>query len=105
MTEQAHSYRQQLRAAERRLPAATEQALRECRQQAMALTERRRWPRWLVPAGGFAAASLLTLVVILAPSPPNTGADAPAMAGEETRLDEELDFYYWLAETDSALEG
>lgn len=105
MTDQAYSYRQRLRTAERHLPAATEQALRERRQQAMALTERGRWPRWLIPASGFAAASLLTLVVILAPSPPNTGANAPTMAGEETRLDEELDFYYWLAETNSALEG
>ncbi len=105
MTDPTHSYRQQLRAAERQLPAATEQALRERRQQALTLTEYRRWPRWLVPASGFAAASVLALVVILTPSSPDTGAQGPAMVGEETRLDEDLDFYYWLAETNSALEG
>ncbi len=104
MTDTEHHYRRQLRAAERRLPRQVESALAEGRRRALAQGAGGDRFRLSLAAGGLVLASVLALVTV-SPLLVNRDAPSPAIAVDESPQDEDLDFYYWLAETRPALEG
>jgi len=70
-----------------------------------ALEVRPRTLRWLVPAGGFAAASVAILAVALWWTQPSRHAPVQGVedleilaSGENLELFDDLEFYHWLAE-------
>ena len=67
-----------------------------------------RWPRMPVLAGGALAACALALGIALwrpgvEPAPPGTGGATAAAQAQAGALDEDPDFYAWLASDDAGL--
>jgi hypothetical protein len=86
----------QLRAAETSLPPGVETRLRYGRQQALeapapSLLHKIRWP-----VTGMAMASLMALVITFSPGNNET---QKSVSLEPPVSSQDLDFYYWLAET------
>ena len=101
--------RNRLRASEQQLSNEEATALSMRRNQALAAPAKRKLPTFFAPAMGMAAASVVALVLINPfatiepPVEPATGEYLSGYNGDE--LYEELDFYSWLAATESSLEG
>ena len=101
MNEFERTVRDDLRTLERRLDSRTARALEAGRGKALAAARKRRLPSFLMPAAGMAAASVVALVLLLSPEHQN-GVQAPAddpRLSENVDFYEDLDFYYWLAES------
>jgi len=88
--------RQQLRAAESQLDDATVRRLRQARATALTHSRRPLLSRLMVPALGMVTASVVALVLVLTPNEP--GQDML----DNATFYQDLDFYNWLAESDSA---
>lgn len=78
------------------LDASRKQALRRARFQ--------RWPAFLAPAIGMAAASVIAAILIFTPS---SESPTPLTQGDFASTDSaefyrDLDFYYWLAQQDKS---
>lgn len=98
----------QLRAAEDDVDELTRARLAAARKQALGTVDRDRpaaWPGWA--AGGFATAVVLVLAVTLwtgeeTALPAMHGDDWELLAEGELQLIEDLDFYEWLPEEETA---
>ena len=93
--------------ASRRLDPGTATRLRDARRAALAGPGRRPAPAWGLPAGAFAAAVLALGLAWWWPGHPAGPsaplADAPGPAELEALLDEEPEFYAWLADAPVAM--
>jgi len=101
MTDFERNLRAQLIAAERRLDPAIERQLRQNRKNACERAPRLRLPRFLLPLTGMTLASLFALTLILAPEK-STFLNQQDVIFPDTVQSQDLDFYYWLAETQNA---
>lgn len=85
------------------LNAVRARALNEYRQPLFSAVQRKMWP-----AASMVAASVLILMVVLAPSPErqiNNQLVVDVQGADNLELYEDLEFYYWLAEDDANLRG
>lgn len=98
MTDFERQLKEQLRSEERHLPDSVEQRLRASRQRACEQSRSFHLPRFLLPATGMTLASVLALTLILAPGSLQQAGDTGS-ASLDMLQTQELDFYYWLAET------
>ncbi|MDY0069754.1 MAG: hypothetical protein WDA10_11910 [Porticoccaceae bacterium] len=96
--------KRQLQDTEQHLHADLTRRLRQARYRALAAPPRFRLPRLVVPALGMVTASIVAIVLVVAP--PDESQDKPAGNGaveqlspDSTEFYEDLDFYYWLAES------
>ena len=96
MTDFEQSLRDQLRSTERHLSPEIEARLRECRNTAVAKSSSFHIPRVLLPVAGMTMASIAAFFLVFSPLPPTD--DQPGTGYEQVDA-QELDFYYWLAET------
>ena len=100
---------QQLRDSEDELDELTRARLGAARRQALeAAGTKRRWHRIGWSAGGFATAAVAVLAVVLwtgnggGPVPALSADDWELLAEGDLQLIEELDFYDWLPEEETA---
>ena len=104
MTDFERNLRDQLRASELRIEEEHLDRLRQGRERAVARNRGFRLPRVLLPLGGMTLASLVIFLLVLTPQQPrqpDAARDTMALDGSEM---EDLDFYYWLAETEAVSE-
>jgi len=97
--------RDELRASERRLHPAIEAGLRAAREQACSGKMRRRGISLWLPVSGVALASVVFAALVFSPLFPMPGTGHGASTFPESVKATELDFYYWLAETQSGLDS
>ncbi|MCK9502798.1 MAG: hypothetical protein M0Q95_01260 [Porticoccaceae bacterium] len=101
MTDFERNLRAQLLAAERHVDPVIERQLRQSRKHACEQAARFRLPRFLLPLTGMTLASLFALTLILAPEKSMFFNQQDALF-PDTVQSQDLDFYYWLAETQNA---
>ena len=96
-----------------RLDAAALSKLNQGRHAALAQLENSRgkaeWYRW-APAGGIAAAALVTVMVMRGPDVDNVPAEVVTdfdilLEGESLEMIENLEFYSWIDESDLEVSG
>lgn len=96
--------REQLNNAEHQLDDSVTLQLANVRRRALSTRRGFRLPKLMVPALGMVTASIVALVLVVAPldstGPGNGSADR--LSPENTAFYEDLDFFYWLAESDAA---
>ena len=98
----------QLRNSEADLDELTVARLQAARRRALEHAGERRWPRYLGwGAGGVATAAMVVLTVMLwthggKPAPAMFGDDWDMLADVELQLIEDLEFYDWLPEEETA---
>jgi negative regulator of sigma E activity len=107
-----HSVSESLDHSVETMDASTQARLRAVRREALAASEARSRPAWLMPVGSLAvAATVAVLTVSLWLVPPDTAVDAQLPAPEDIALlsdsealefYENLDFYLWLDEENKA---
>lgn len=107
-----HSLSHNLDQAVETMDASTQARLRAARREALAASESRSRPAWLMPVGSLAvAATVAVLTVSLWLVPPDTAVDPQlptlediALLSDSEALEfyENLDFYLWLDEQDKA---
>jgi len=90
--------REQLREAEHNLDDSVAQQLVNARRQAMSAR------RFMVPALGMVTASVVALILVVAPVDDNQQRQSgmERLTPENAEFYENLDFFYWLAESDAA---
>lgn len=94
----------QLDNAEEQLDSALTRRLRQARHRALAAPPRFRLPRLVVPTLGMVTASIVAIVLVVAPpgESPENGSGSRAvepLSPDSAEFYEDLDFYYWLAES------
>lgn len=96
--------REQLRNAEHNLDDSVTHQLVNARRQALSARRRFHLPRFMVPALGMVTASVVALVLVVAPAEDNDKrkSNMEKLTPESTEFYEDLDFFYWLAESESA---
>jgi len=100
MTDFENSLRNKLRSEERDLDLSVESRLRQARLTACGQASYRRAHLWL-PVTGMALASVAFFALMFTPLSPFTdGANRNQVFLENVQA-QELDFYYWLAETEN----
>lgn len=96
--------REQLQSAEDNLDDAITHQLVNARRKALSARRRFSLPRFMVPAMGMVTASVVALVLVVAPledsNPRKTSMEK--LTPESTEFYEDLDFFYWLAESEAA---
>ena len=96
--------KRQLQDAEHHLDSNLTRRLRQARYRALAARPRFRLPRLVVPALGMVTASIVAIVLVVAP-PDDSSDKAPGngaveqLSPDSAEFYEDLDFYYWLAES------
>ena len=103
MTDFERNLRDQLRASELRIVEEDLHRLCQGRQRALAANRGFRLPRFLLPLGGMTLASLAIFLLVLSPQPQTTNTAVDTMAQDAAEM-QDLDFYYWLAETQDVSE-
>lgn len=98
MTDFESNLRSQLRSTELQLDTHTLQSLRSAREQAIASRPLLRTPRVLLPLGGMTLASIAIFFLVFAPLQMPTDQVHESRASQSGEV-QDLDFYYWLAET------
>ena len=98
MSDFERNLREQLRAEELKLDDETLRQLKAGRTRAIAHNRRFRLRQVLVPLGGMTLASIAIFFLVLSPLPPTSDNARRPMVMENGDL-KDLDFYYWLAET------
>ncbi len=98
MNELEHDLRQQLLDAERELDTGTLRRLRMARASALERGRQSRLPRLMVPAMGMVTASIVALVLVVSPLNDQNGQD---ISPDNASFYQDLEFYYWLAESDA----
>lgn len=100
------SLQNDLRHSEQSVDAKHLQQLASFRQQALegATLAPRRLRRFLWPTAGMALASILLLVFAL-PLPPLGPTAANEYVSDNLELYDDLEFYYWLADSEQDLRG
>jgi hypothetical protein len=99
-TQFEQNLRQQLRSQEYQLDPAISERLQQARHQAVARARFKRWPRFLVPTFAMATASMVAAILVWSPvDGTHHGATNDNFPAEHAELYEDLDFYYWLAES------
>jgi hypothetical protein len=98
MTDFEKSLRDQLRATETQLAPTIEVQLRAARQKAVARVGAFHLPRFLLPVTGMTLASIFALAILFSPQMSHFGDQKRNIASDGS-VNQELDFYYWLAET------
>lgn len=102
MTDYEQSLRDQLRARERALDPAIEARLRSARAIACSQPDSPLMYRLWLPVTGMTLASIIAFAVIFLPIHGHKGAGNGEFSADRVKT-QDLDFYYWLAETqDSA---
>lgn len=97
-----------LRHGELQMDAATRADLARIRHQAIHVSGGKFWfahRTWTWPTAGVALASLVLMVFTLFHQPNGAGSSAPEQLSNNIDLYENLDFYYWLTESDSGMKG
>lgn len=96
--------REQLREAEHNLDDPVAQQLVNARRQAMSARRQFHLPRFMVPALGMVTASVVALILVVAPVDDNQQRQSgmERLTPENAEFYENLDFFYWLAESDAA---
>lgn len=97
-----------LRRGEAQMDAATRAELARIRRQAIRVSGGKFWfahRAWAWPTAGVALASLVLMVFALFHQPNGAGSSAPEQLSNNIDLYENLDFYYWLTEPDSGMNG
>ena len=102
MNDFEHDMREQLRAKERQIDDSNLDQLRMARRRAVAKNRGLRIPNVLLPLGGMTLASLAIFFLVL--SPPQTTDTAFEPLSADSGEMQDLDFYYWLAETQNVSE-
>ena len=98
----------QLRDSEDDIDELTRARLSAARRRALeAASSQRRWHRFGWSAGGFATAAVAVLAIVLwnggqTPAPDLFGDDWEMLAEGDMQLIEELEFYDWLPEEETA---
>lgn len=98
MTDFESNLRNQLRSTEHQLEPEVLHGLRSARAKAIASRPSFRTPRVLLPLGGMTLASIAIFFLVFAPLHMSVDQAQPSGAMESSEA-QDLDFYYWLAET------
>lgn len=98
MTDFEQSLRGQLRARESALDPAIETRLRNARNRACNQADSAVSPRLWLPVTGMTLASIIAFAVIFLPLPGHKNSGSGGFS-PDTAQTQDLDFYYWLAET------
>lgn len=96
----------ELRQSEARLDAQTRAELARIRRKALSPDHGKFWfARRTWSTAGVAMASVAVMVFALLHQPNGAGPGTPEQLSNNIDLYEDLDFYYWLAEPDSGMNG
>jgi len=104
MTDFERNLRAQLRATERHLDPAIESQLRQSRKKACQQPLGFRLPRFFLPLTGMTLASVFALTLILSPEMTDSSSLRDKLFPESVQS-QDLDFYYWLAETQNVADS
>ncbi|MFA5632239.1 MAG: hypothetical protein WC997_12055 [Porticoccaceae bacterium] len=105
MNDVEKALRGELRSAERQLGPAVEARLRAARERACAQPVPRKLASLWLPVSGVALASVVFAALLFSPLSPLPGGSHSTSSFPETVQAKELDFYYWLAETQNGLDS
>jgi hypothetical protein len=104
MSQFERSLRRRLDDFERQLDEDTATRLAGVRRRALSMGGARRSLRLALPAAGMAAATLVLALWLLPPENRETGGKTPPLSNN-AEFYENLDFYYWLAESERSSNG
>ena len=90
--------RDRLRAHERDLEPDLQERLGESRKVALGKIHRFRIPRFLLPLAGMTLASVAALILVFSPTSLQNNGNQGTLSPDTVQT-QDLDFYYWLAET------
>lgn len=104
MTDFEGKLQDQLRAAENQLTPEIQRQLKERRNLALAREKKAKWPRFFYPVASMAIAVIVAFSFLFSPGIFKEQPLSNSPSSDIATTKEDLDFYYWLAQTQSITE-
>ena len=98
MNEFERNLRDRLRSSEQQLDSDTVRSLHSARKNAVDQSPGFKLPKILVPIGGMALASIAVFLLVFSPIQQSSNQTRDSLILDQREI-QDLDFYYWLAET------